>query len=196
MPTPAWLPPDLHQEDRPQRWQIDSLWKPGNSINLAIGQGDLLATPLQVAVSYAAIANGGYLVTPHLGLQDRLAAGHDAAEDRRTAPRRLGISPSYLAFLRNALREAASTPAGTSYAVFGSYPWRWPARPARPRSPARATTPGMRASRRPTIPSTSSSCMIEQGGEGAAAAAPAARIIYNALYDVKGTVVGGVGRGD
>ncbi len=38
--------------------------------------------------------------------------------------------------------------------------------------------------------------LIEQGGEGAAAAAPAARVIYNALYNVKGTVIGGVGRGD
>jgi len=35
--------------------------------------------------------------------------------------------------------------------------------------------------------------MIEQGGEGAAAAAPAARVIYNALYNVKGTVVGAWG---
>ena len=62
-------PPAYTKKTDPSNWRIDSLWKPGNSINLAIGQGDLLATPLQMAVSYAAIANGGYLVTPHLGLR-------------------------------------------------------------------------------------------------------------------------------
>ena len=122
VPTPAWLRQTYTKKTDPSGWRIDSLWKPGNSINLAIGQGDLLATPLQVAVCYAAIANGGYLVTPHLGLRVDSPQGTTLQDLQYRAPRRLGISPSYLAFLRNALREAASTPAGTSYAVFGSYP--------------------------------------------------------------------------
>lgn len=41
-------------------------WYPGDTVNYSIGQGFLLATPLQMAVVYAAVANGGYLVTPHL----------------------------------------------------------------------------------------------------------------------------------
>ena len=45
---------------------VDRIWKPGYSIQLAIGQGDLLVTPLQMARFYALIANGGKLVTPHL----------------------------------------------------------------------------------------------------------------------------------
>ena len=43
-------------------------WSVGDNINLAAGQGDVQATPLQLAVAYAAIANGGTIVTPHLGL--------------------------------------------------------------------------------------------------------------------------------
>src|SRR5213078_5135537 len=50
----------------PTNWKVDQLWTPGDSLNLAIGQGFLSVTPLQMARFYAAIANGGRLVTPHL----------------------------------------------------------------------------------------------------------------------------------
>lgn len=48
--------------------EIDKMWLPGNSVNLAIGQGDMLATPLQMAATYSIIANGGRTVKPHVGL--------------------------------------------------------------------------------------------------------------------------------
>ena len=62
VPTPEWR--EEYFED-----EIDKIWKPGNSILLSIGQGDLEVTPLQMAVAYAAIANGGTVVQPHLGLK-------------------------------------------------------------------------------------------------------------------------------
>ena len=43
-------------------------WSLGDNINLAVGQGDVQATPLQMAVAYAAIENGGKVVRPHLGV--------------------------------------------------------------------------------------------------------------------------------
>jgi penicillin-binding protein 2 len=67
-------------------------WYPGETISVAIGQGALLTTPLQVAVSFAAVANGGRLVTPHL------VAGAELA-----APRPTGISPSVLAPIQRGL---------------------------------------------------------------------------------------------
>ncbi|MBA2534534.1 MAG: penicillin-binding protein 2 [Rubrobacter sp.] len=42
-------------------------WSVGDWINLAIGQGDLLVSPAQMAVAYSALYNGGTLVTPHVG---------------------------------------------------------------------------------------------------------------------------------
>ena len=58
---------------------IERGWSGGDNVNLAVGQGDLQATPLQLAIAYAAIENGGRVVTPHLGHADR---------GRRRAPAR------------------------------------------------------------------------------------------------------------
>ena len=69
LPTPEWRKKTYTKKTDPGHWQIDRLWKPGDSIQLAIGQKDLLVTPMQMARFYALIANGGKLVTPHL-LQD------------------------------------------------------------------------------------------------------------------------------
>ncbi len=55
MPTPAWL-----------RKTYNEAWYEGQTINLSIGQGYLQATPLQMAVAYAALANGGKVVRPHI----------------------------------------------------------------------------------------------------------------------------------
>ena len=66
LPTPEWRQSTYTKKTDPCCWQIDRLWKPGDSIQLAIGQKDLLVTPLQMTRFYAMIANGGYLVTPHV----------------------------------------------------------------------------------------------------------------------------------
>ena len=196
VPTPAWRRATYTKKTDPTNWRIDSLWKPGNSINLAIGQGDLLATPLQVAVNYAAIANGGYVVTPHLGLRVDSPQGAPVQDLRFPAPRDLEISAGNIALLRNALREAASTPAGTSDAVFGSYPVAVAGKTGTAQVAGKGDYSWYASFAPASSPQYVVVVMIEQGGEGAVAAAPAARVIYNALYNVKGTVVGGVGRGD
>ena len=92
---------------------IDKLWKPGDSIQLAIGQGDLTVTPLQMARFYAAIANGGKLVTPHVAdgrrepeRDDR--AGHRAAR----APAGPALDPANLKVVQQGLFEATHVPFG------------------------------------------------------------------------------------
>ncbi len=59
VPTPNWRRKTFKTE-------IDRIWTSGDSVQLAIGQGDLLVSPLQMARAYAMIANGGKLVEPHL----------------------------------------------------------------------------------------------------------------------------------
>ncbi len=102
-------------------------WRPGDTESLAIGQGSLQATPLQVARMTAAIANGGSLVTPHLvsrlGLPelgedqstaDLSALPHDPI--RIPPPRSIeGLKPSTLDAIREGLDRVVSDPDGTAH---------------------------------------------------------------------------------
>jgi penicillin-binding protein 2 len=59
VPTPEWRKKTFESD-----W--DRAWNPGDSIQLSIGQKDLLVSPLQMAAFYSMLANGGKIVTPHL----------------------------------------------------------------------------------------------------------------------------------
>ena len=85
------------------------------TMQLAIGQGPVTATPLQIVRMMAAIANGGSLVTPHV------VSGHgpdSAALATRAEPRATRIpdlSPRTLAIVQDGLRRVVEDPLGTGY---------------------------------------------------------------------------------
>ncbi len=87
LPSPQWRDKLFkeHKTDRP--------WTVGDNINLAVGQGDLQADPLQMAVAYAAVANGGTIVAPHIGDSVENAAGQAVEEIRPAPERHLDINP-------------------------------------------------------------------------------------------------------
>ncbi len=74
----------------------DKLWTVGRWVNLSIGQGDLLVTPLQLIRGYSAIANGGSLVTPHVGKEIRDQSGSVMKEISPEPAGQVGVSPSTL----------------------------------------------------------------------------------------------------
>lgn len=85
---------------------------------LAIGQSRLLVTPVQVARMMAAIANGGWLVTPHVVSPDGLARTTDEVDDRPrpvTRQRIAGLSAATLDAVRSGLRSVVQDPAGSGY---------------------------------------------------------------------------------
>jgi penicillin-binding protein 2 len=119
LPTPAWR--------RETFKGIDRAWNPGELIQLAIGQKDLTVTPLQMARFYAAIANGGKLVTPYLvQAAERPAAEGEPAVPVVTfpasPPKDINVDPAALSFVRDGLYEATHDANGTSSGVFGSFP--------------------------------------------------------------------------
>jgi penicillin-binding protein 2 len=97
-------------------------WSIGDNVNLAVGQGDVQVTPIQLAVVYAALANGGTIVRPHLGLDVQNADGTVLQNINPPSARHININPLYLETIRQGLRDAASQPGGTSYDVMGNFP--------------------------------------------------------------------------
>ena len=110
---------------------------------------------MQAAVTYAAIANGGYLVTPHLGVKIVDAQGDLVRRLPYTQPHSLGISQETLGVVQNALHEAATTPSGTSYATFGDYPVQVAGKTGTAQVLGQSDYAWYAAMRRPTTPSTS-----------------------------------------
>jgi penicillin-binding protein 2 len=125
MPTPEWRCKAFGGP--PCKGYVDRIWKPGYSIQLAIGQGDLLVTPLQMARFYALIANGGKLVTPHLAADVEQAGspGQPPRVLRRFGaqpPLPVGVDPTALRYVQLGLEEATHSSIGTSSGVFGNFP--------------------------------------------------------------------------
>jgi len=176
--------------------EVDKLWTPGNSINLAIGQGDLEATPLQLAVTYAAIANGGYVVQPHIGKKIVDQRGKMVRDLQAAKPRKVDISQSTLDVVRRGLYEAANSATGTSSAVFAGYP----VQVAGKTGTAEVSGSGDYAWYASYAPANDPKyvvvVMVEQGGHGGSVAAPATRLIYDALFKLKSDKVTGAVRSD
>lgn len=95
----------LVPDDAWKQENIGEGWFVGDTINMSIGQGFMLATPLQVAVMFAVPANGGYRVQPHL-LKDNEAA--------RSWRESLNLKPSTVSILREGLAQVVSSGTGTA----------------------------------------------------------------------------------
>lgn len=98
-------------------------WSIGDNVQLAIGQGDVGITPLQNAVMYAAIQNGGKIVRPHLAkaVQDPSGATRQTFQFKAKRTEDLAATGA-LEGIREGLRQAAEDPGGTSYPVFENWP--------------------------------------------------------------------------
>jgi penicillin-binding protein 2 len=95
VPTPAWK-----EETKHERWYV------GDTYHLAIGQGDVLASPLQIAVATAAIANGGNVPTPFLVERQRTFAGNDVSHSPQL--RSMPVAEQHLQTVREGMRQAVT----------------------------------------------------------------------------------------
>jgi penicillin-binding protein 2 len=96
-------------------------WSIGDNISLAVGQGDVQVTPLQLAVAYSAVANGGAVVRPHLGESIQRADGTVLQKIDPPPERHIGVNLTFLQAIQNGLHEAAQSPGGTSDDVMGDF---------------------------------------------------------------------------
>jgi penicillin-binding protein 2 len=168
IPTPSWRN-RLYAEkltDRP--------WSAGDNVNLAIGQGDLQADPLQMAVAYAALGNGGTVVTPHIGEDVESVTGRVLEEIRPSPRRHIDISSATRNTIMTGLTRAATEPGGTSYPVFGNFPFAVAGKTGtaeRPNQPDQSWYIVLAPAKNPQIVVA---VTIERGGFGVDTAAPVA----------------------
>jgi penicillin-binding protein 2 len=172
IPTPAW-------RNRLFREQLtDRPWTVGDNVNLAVGQGDLYADPLQMAVAYAALGNGGTVVTPHLGDDVESVTG-SVLQEIRPAPRRhLDISQTTRDTIMTGLTRAATEPGGTSYPVFGNFPFAVAGKTGTAERPNQADQSWYIVLAPASNPQIVVAVTLERGGFGVDTAAPiAARVL-------------------
>ena len=81
-------------------------WVPEDIASMAIGQFVVQVTPIQIARAYAAIANGGYLVTPHLSKEGQLISNQNRIK--------IDIDPNHLQLVKNGLRKVVESGTGVS----------------------------------------------------------------------------------
>jgi penicillin-binding protein 2 len=187
LPTPRWR----------DRWYKQGLtdrpWSVGDNINLSVGQGDLLSNPLQMAVAYAAIANGGRVLRPRLGLRIEDASGRVLQQLDAPTARRLNVSKANRDAILEGLYGAANEPGGTSTPVFEGFPIPIAGKTGTAEHVGKADQSWYVALAPYPNPKYVVAVTDEAGGFGAETAAPMARRIIAALLDVKetGLVQGG-----
>jgi len=165
---------------------IDRPWSVGDNVNLAVGQGDLQADPLQLAVAYATIANGGKVVRPRLGQRIEDSGGRPIQELEAPPARRLKIKPEYRQAILEGLRSAASEPGGTSEPVFQGFKIPVAGKTGTAEHIGRADQSWYVALAPYPSPKYVVAVTFESGGFGAETAAPAARTILSELFGVGG----------
>jgi penicillin-binding protein 2 len=176
IPTPEWRN-ELYKDG-----ETDRPWSVGDSINLSVGQGDLQTNPLQMAVAYAAIANGGDVVRPHLAQRVEDPSGRVVQEFNPAPPSHVAIGPQYREAIMTGLHSAAMEPGGTSYGVFGNFPVEIAGKTGTAERGLLEDQSWYVALAPYPNPEIVVATTIEQGGFGADAAAPATSQILSTYF--------------
>ncbi len=164
---------------------FDRPWSVGDNVNLAVGQGDLAASPMQLAVAYAALANEGKVVQPRLGQRIEDSAGRPLQELEAPRARKLDIDPANRQAILDGLRSAASEPGGTSADVFAGFPIPIAGKTGTAEKGGGRADQSWYAALAPyPDPKYVVVATFEAGGFGAETAAPAVRSILAELFGV------------
>ena len=161
-------------------------YRAGDSVNIAIGQGDTVVTPLQLARAYAAFGNGGTLWEPRIG---KAIVGPDGRVIKEIPPKKaraLKVSKSDLKYIDRALLGVSTT---------GTMSWRLIDFPL-DRVKIRSKTGSAEVYGKQSTSWVASYdkqyvviMMVSQGGTGSGTSGPAVRKIWETLYGVRGTDV-------
>ena len=164
----------------------------GDATNFAIGQGDTLVTPLQLATVYAAVANGGKVLEPHVAralVSSSGAVREIAPQVRATVP----ASPEVLAYVRDAL-AGVTKPGGTAAGAFAGAPVDVAGKTGTGEVAGKQDTSWFASFAPAEAPELVVVGMVSQGGTGGTVAAPMVREVYDGIYG-PGGLRGGLAKG-
>jgi penicillin-binding protein 2 len=100
-------------------------WSVGDTINVSIGQGFFLTTPLQLALNTAAFANRGKILKPRLVRETFEGRPTGSVEVKPTVQREVGIGKAHLEVAREGMRRVVHGPSGTARHA-GGLQTKWP----------------------------------------------------------------------
>lgn len=176
LPTQQWRD-QLFKEG-----ETDRPWSVGDNVLLATGQGDLQTSPLQMAVAYAALGNGGKIVTPHVAMEVEDTAGRVLKEFEFGIRRQVQIDPTYRAEILEGLHMAAQEGDGTGVPVFGDFPIPIAGKTGTAERDGYGDQSWFAALSPYPNPRIVTIATVEQGGFGAESAAPVVRSILDEIY--------------
>lgn len=170
-------------EEHPEVF-VDGVWRPGDNVNLAVGQGEMVSTPLQLANAYSAFANGGTLWVPRLAdavLDERGREAKSFEPDPKaqvTLPG--GHRDAVMAGLRGAIVDEEGT-AGPAFAGFPNQAVRVAGKTGTAQVSRRQDTSLFAAVVPYDSPRYVLVAVVEEGGFGSAVAAPIVRRVIEGL---------------
>jgi penicillin-binding protein 2 len=158
-------------------------WSQGDDVQLATGQGDLQTDPLQMAIAYSTLGNGGTVVTPHLGMEVQDAAGRALKEIDPGPRRQVKIKPESRQLIMEGLHDATAGPGGTATGVFGEeFPIEIAGKTGTAERVGHANQSWFISLAPYPNPNIVTVVTIEEGGFGAESAAPANKQILEAYF--------------
>jgi penicillin-binding protein 2 len=160
----------------------NQIWLPGDTVNMAIGQGDLLVTPLQLLRFYAAIANGGKFYRPYLVEKVVDQNGKVLRENKPEISFKVNFNHTALKTVRTGLREVVIS--GTAQAAFAGFPVEVAGKTGTSQVYGKDDFSWFVGYAPADKPLYAVCVVIEQGGHGGEVAAPAVRLIMASLFDI------------
>ena len=173
--------PDLFPEGR---------WFTGDNVSLAIGQGELTVTPIQIANAYATYGNGGTRYAPNVALRVQRQDGTLVREITPRVAGRVEIPPEARDTVMAGLSGAVQSEEGTAYNAFLGWPHGQipiAGKTGTAQAPPKQDTALFAAMAPAYDPKYVVAVVMEQSGFGSSAAAPVSRRVFEQLFGVQQT---------
>ncbi|MBO4548930.1 MAG: penicillin-binding protein 2 [Abditibacteriota bacterium] len=171
VPDPDWLEEHAHRK-----------WMKGDTLNVSIGQGDVLASPLQMACAISCIANGGTLYRPYLLDRVTDSSGAILCETKPEKRGSVSVSAQVLEQISAAMERTVSSGTGKAAAIPGVRIAGKTGSAQAAGGPAHGWFVCFAPAEAPRI---AIACIVERGSSGSGSAGPVVRAVLESFFDQK-----------